>query len=120
MNPLRHVTTPGRAWYSAPFYPLIGQPPLEHTRDAADAYWHRVWFTLHDRALSFTKHDRRNLQRIERRWRRRALGVDARWLEFGSRRGRLPPAIERRYRPAPDPLWTAPVQPMVRRPLTRF
>lgn len=57
----------------------------------------------------WTRSERAGLQRLEKRWRRRALGYDKRWLVAGLKIGRLPRETEDAIAPRkrrPDPAWT--------------
>jgi hypothetical protein len=101
---MRARPTPRRA----PYRDLLTAEPTAHTIDAARAYHDGVVALLTDGPRDgWTKADMASLYRLERRWRRRADGDDARWLLVGSKPGRLSPAVEKALRPtAADPRWT--------------
>lgn len=71
-------------------------------------YWRRVWWLLGlDGPYTLTRIERTNLQRLEKRWRRRALGLDPLWAAGEtSKGGRLPTAVRAALPPReqePDP-----------------
>lgn len=49
------------------------------------------------------------LRRMERRWRRRVDGEDARWAIVGAKAGRLPKELEASFREAAAPAWVVPL-----------
>lgn len=69
-------------------------PPLPTTFDRHAAIdYHATLLELLGRG-GWTRNETRSLQRLERRWKRRALGRDPRWLLAGDRGGRLPRETE--------------------------
>jgi hypothetical protein len=85
-----------------PDHPLRAPARLPFTRPAgaeraAWTYWQRIWWMLgiDGPYPTLSRSERASLQRLEKRWRRRALGQDARWTAGETTRGgRLPAAIE--------------------------
>lgn len=53
----------------------------------------------------FTRSDRANLQRLERRWKKRAAGKDARWNVVGAKPGRAFRELEDQYRVPVPIVW---------------
>jgi hypothetical protein len=96
--------------YTAKFYARLPVKPLQADRAAAVDYHAAITDVIdQDAALppgdpaKLSRHDRHNLQRLERRWRRRAAGEDPRWMVAGVKPGRLPRAIEDCYKRTPHP-----------------
>ena len=131
VRPIRRRRRPhGRAPTPlARYYVLLGPAPAHKDdwprelrdmirTDATDiedtptrCYWRRIWYFLGiDSGQVWTHAERTNLQRLEKRWRRRALGLDPRWNAGETTKGgRLPAAIEARLETVdeePDPWQT--------------
>ena len=96
----------------ARFYAELPAAPVGADLAGARAY-HMAIMELLDRddqtergdPGKFTRAERGNLQRLERRWRARVTGTDRRWVMFGAKPGRLPADIEGSLRPAPSDTW---------------
>jgi hypothetical protein len=85
---------PAAPLYSAPYYEQLPTPPTTPDLHAAKVYLAAVRDLLaFDLSLPKSKRMARAarsvLQRIERRWAKRAAGKDPRWAVMGSRAGRL-------------------------------
>lgn len=102
---------PARAKGTATFYRWLNPPPTLPDRDRALAYLAEVRNVL-ERDLTLpagdpeklTRAARSGLQRIERKWAKRATGQDPRWNAVGTRPGRVSKEIEGTIR-RPDPAW---------------
>jgi len=99
---------------SAPFYAYLPVPPTTNDRAAARFHFDAITDLLtmddfyqqtHDPAALSHAH-RTNLQRLAHRWRRCAVGDDARWNIAGTRPGRLPKHLEPQR--TPHALWKEP------------
>lgn len=88
---------------TASYYADLGDAPADHTREAATDFHLRIIELLEREG--WTHQERTNLQRLEKRWGRRARGEDDRWLLVGPKAGRLPRATEQQLRPPADPDW---------------
>jgi len=96
----------------ARFYAELPDVPAGADLDAARRY-HVQIMALLDRddqtprgdPAKYTRAERGNLQRLERRWRARVTGADRRWVIYGAKAGRLPTAIEESLRAAPADTW---------------
>jgi len=86
--------------------PLIGSAPTSGGTLAARSYHQRMIAVLKLTPTPLSPDLRRALMRRERRWRRRAQGLDARWNAAGSSPGRLPRYLEYQLSP-PDPIFAA-------------
>lgn len=84
-------------------------PPLPATfeRELAIDY-HGAILELLGRP-GWTRSEKRSLQRLERRWKKRALGQDLRWALVGDKAGRLPRDQEAAVSPKKHPAWAADV-----------
>ena len=99
---------PPRPKYSARYYEMLPTPPtlpdrawaLRYLAAIRDLMARSVW-------REFTRTEQSGLQRLERKWARRATGQDARWNALGTKPGRTPNAIDSTLR-RPDPAWSKP------------
>lgn len=106
-----HTRRPARTKGSARFYAWLNSPPTLPDRARALAYLGEVRNVL-DRDLTLapgdpeklTRPERSALQRIERKWAKRATGQDPRWNAVGTKPGRVSKEIEGTIR-RPDPAW---------------
>jgi hypothetical protein len=92
---------------------MLPAKPLTNDVEDAKAYHLAIFALLHDNAplhpssaSKLTRTERANLQRLERRWLRRAQGNDPRWNLAGAKPGRLPRVLEATYQRKPDPAWS--------------
>jgi len=99
--------------FSSPVYDRLGPAPVSNNRAGAVVYHARIVELITaceslevDVALSLTREQHQSLARLERRWRRRAAGLDLRWNLVGARAGRLNRDLETQTRPEPDPAWS--------------
>jgi hypothetical protein len=102
----RHAPWTRRANGSAAFYAELGPTPSVPDLAAARAYHVRV-LELVERG-GWTKIEMMNLKRLEKRWKRRAMGEDGRWLLVGEAGGRLSKEREAATGRTPSPHWTEP------------
>lgn len=99
--------------FSSRVYEVLGPPPRGTNPNDAKQYHTLIVDLLayDDLPIStgkFSRSERQGLQRLERRWRRRADGKDRRWNLVGARAGRLYKELEAQTRPDPDPAWEDP------------
>jgi hypothetical protein len=92
--------------YSARFYAHLPPAPTLPDRGAAQSYLVEIRrLRATPMAPPWTRSERFTLQRLEKKWARRAAGDDARWNRMGSTPGRAP-ATEADLRRRPDPAWS--------------
>lgn len=98
---------PRRPKYTRTFYAYLPPAPTTPDAAAARAYW-RATCQLLDKG-GWTRGEWAGLRRLEKRWRRRVDGDDARWNVVGAKPGRLVSELESALKPPTDPSWDRPL-----------
>lgn len=103
-------SAPRAPFNTAAFYAMLPAKPTSNNPDDAKAYHLKIYALLERDAMllpgsasKLKRHERANLQRLERRWKKRAAGEDARWNVVGAKAGRAYRELEQQYRKPPHP-----------------
>lgn len=100
---------PRRANRTRGYYAFLPMPPTGNSLIAARTYYGAICLAI-DHA-GWTRGEWAGLRRLERRWRARVNGEDARWSIVGAKPGRLVSDLERAFKPASaHPEWTRPLE----------